>query len=174
MQASGGYSRLSIIVHWIAAICVVALFFTHEGNRDSLSFAFHVSGGAVIGVFLIWRVLYRTRRGFASKPDQHVLLNLVSKLVLWGLLISILAVTVTGYLLPWSVGQPISFGGLFDIPSPLPRSRPLHELMEQVHDLAGHVIVPLFLLHVLGAMKHLIINRDGVMQRMIRSDEMGR
>jgi cytochrome b561 len=41
-----GYSRVSIIAHWLAAILVVALFLTHEGERGSTEYAIHVGGGA--------------------------------------------------------------------------------------------------------------------------------
>jgi len=170
---ASGYSRLSIVTHWVAAIAVVALFFTHEGPRDSLSFAFHVSGGALIGLFLIWRVSWRAMRGFPAKPDQHPLLNLISQVVLWGLLMAVIVITLTGYLLPWSIGQPIDMGGLFSIPSPLSSSRSLHEAMEEIHDIAGHVIVPLVLLHIAGALKHWVWDKDGVMQRMMRGTEGG-
>ena len=164
---AGGYSRISIITHWLAAIAVVALFFTHEGGRDSLSFAFHVSGGALIGLFLIWRVSRRVMRGFPAKPDQHPLFNLASQIVLWGLLLSIIVVTLTGYLLPWSVGRSIDVVGLFSIPSPFSASRDFHEAMEEIHDVSGHVIIPLVLLHIAGALKHWLWDKDGVMQRMV-------
>ena len=45
MARTDGYSILSIVVHWLAAIVVVALFFTHEGERGSTAYLFHVSGG---------------------------------------------------------------------------------------------------------------------------------
>ncbi|MHA1189540.1 MAG: hypothetical protein ACTSSQ_03640, partial [Alphaproteobacteria bacterium] len=61
-QATGqGYSRLSIITHWITAIGVIALFLTGEGDRGSAVYVFHVSGGAAFGLFLLWRVWRRAR-----------------------------------------------------------------------------------------------------------------
>lgn len=170
---ASGYSRVSIVAHWLAAIAVVALFFTHEGPRDSLSFTFHVGGGAVIGLFLIWRVSRRMMHGFAAKPDQHPLFNLASQIVLWGLLLSIIIVTLTGYLLPWSIGRPIDIAGLFSIPSPLSASRGFHEAMEEIHDISGHVIIPLVLLHIAGAVKHWLWDKDSVMQRMTRPEGDG-
>ena len=173
-MASASYNRLSIALHWIAAVSVIALFFTHEGPRDSLSYQFHVAGGAAIGILLIWRVVRRMRRGFATKPDQHWLFNLASTLVIWGLLIAILVVTLTGYLLPWTIGQPLDIAGLIAVPSPLPVMPALHEAMEEIHDISGHLIVPLVLLHTLGAIKHLVWDRDTVMHRMFRADSDGR
>ena len=170
----GGYSRLSIALHWIAAIAVIALFFTHEGERGSAQYAFHVGGGAILGIIIIWRVLRRPFRGFPAKPDQPAILNLISTIVLWALLAAMLIAVVTGYFLPWSLGAPIDLFGMAQIPSPIGRFPDLHEAMEEIHEIAGQAILPLVVLHVLGALKHAIIDKDGVMQRMGRPAAGGR
>lgn len=168
-----GYSRLSIFLHWITAIAVVALFLTHEGERGSLQYAFHVGGGAVAGLILIWRVLHRARRGMTAKPDQLMILNLLSQIVMWGFLAAILVVVVSGYLLPWSLGQPLDVFGL-PIPSPISRNPGLHELVEEIHDAAGHAFVPLLVLHLLGVAKHAFVDRDGIARRMFSTVAGGR
>jgi len=157
------------MIHWLTVIAIVALFITHEGERGSAMMTFHISGGALLGLFIIWRCLWRPIRGFADKPNQRPSLNLISSIVMWSLLIVILILTITGYLIPWSLGQPLDIFGMVSIPSFLESSTTLHRQLEKVHDVAGHIIVPLFLLHVLGALKHWLIDRDGVMQRMFRS-----
>ncbi|MCB1423300.1 MAG: cytochrome b/b6 domain-containing protein [Nitratireductor sp.] len=164
-----GYSRLSIALHWIAAVAVIALFFTHEGDRGSAQYAFHVGGGAILGVLIVWRALRRPFRGFPAKPDQPAILNLISTIVLWALLAAMVITVVTGYFLPWSLGAPIDLFSMAEIPSPMSRSRDLHEAMEEIHEIAGQAILPLVVLHVLGALKHAIIDKDGVMQRMSKA-----
>lgn len=171
---SPNYTTLSILTHWITAVLVVALFFTHEGQRGSASEWFHVSFGALAGLLLIWRVWLRLSRGPARKIQQPAPLNLLADLVRWGLLLSILLLVLTGYLLPWSVGRPIDFAGLFELPSPLSRSRDVHEFMEELHDIVGHLIVPLVILHIAGTVKHEISKRDeGVLKRMLKPDSRG-
>ncbi len=90
-----GYSKTSIAIHWLTAVFVVALFFTGEGKGAVRNF--HIAAGAVVGVFLIYRMGWRLKRGMTEKPDQPALLNLLSTLVIWGLLLSILVATITGY-----------------------------------------------------------------------------
>lgn len=173
-QRTDGYSVLSIAAHWIAAIIVIVLFFTHEGGRDSLSAFVHISAGSVLGLFLLWRVWHRLRRGVADKPEQPFIFNLASRLVIWGFLAAIVVVVLTGYLLPWSLGRPVDVLGLVSIPSPLGSHRWLHEAAEEVHDLAGHLFLPLLALHLLGAAKHAFLDRDGVTMRMVRAVAGGR
>jgi cytochrome b561 len=171
---TSGYSKTSIIAHWIAAIAIIALFFTHEGERGSAQQAFHIGGGAILGVFILWRAFRRPIRGFAAKPDQPALLNLVSSLVLWGLLAAMVIAVVTGYFLPWSRGNAIDIFGLVQLPSPIVASGSLHEIMEEAHEASGTLIMPLIVLHILGALKHAIIDKDGVMQRMKNAVQGGR
>ena len=101
MTRADGYSGSSIVVHWLAAILVIALFITHEGDRGSAGYVFHVSGGAIAGVFLLWRVWHRVRRGSTHPPKQAAVFNLAARLVHWGLLVAI--VVVRGFRLPAAV-----------------------------------------------------------------------
>jgi cytochrome b561 len=169
-----GYSALSIVVHWIGAILIVALFLTHEGERGGAAYAFHVGGGAVAGLFLLWRVWHRARRGMTDKPDQAFVFNLASRVVLWGFLAAIVVVTVSGYLIVWSLGQPLDIYGLVAIPSPMSINRGLHEFMEEVHEVSGQLFPFLLALHVAGAAKHALFDRDGVLSRMFKPTAGGR
>ena len=174
MPQSTGYSRASIVIHWLAAILIVALFFTHEANRGSMGYMFHVSIGALLGLFLLWRVARRVMRGMTQKPQQAFIYNLASQIVITGLLVAIVAVVISGYLLPWSQGQPLDIAGLFAIPSPMSANHNFHEIVEEVHEISGKLFIPLLLLHILGTLKHAFIDRDNIAQRMFRSIAGGR
>ncbi|MCY4452315.1 MAG: cytochrome b/b6 domain-containing protein [Immundisolibacterales bacterium] len=173
MTRADGYSVLSIVVHWIAAILVVALFFTHEGERGSTANLVHVSGGAIVGLFLLWRVWHRMRNGSPQPPDQAAVFNLAARLVHWGLLVAIVVVVVSGYLLPWSLGRELDVFG-FGIPSPMGANRGVHEFVERVHDVSGHLFIPLLVLHVLGAVKHALFDRRRAGIRMFKPVDGGR
>lgn len=171
---TSGYSRMSIAAHWLAFLAIVALFVTHEGERGSAMQAFHIGGGAILGIFILWRALRRPLRGFTAKPDQNAFLNLVSMLVIWGLILDMVVVIVSGYMAPWSGGRAIDIYGLVSLPSPIAGSPQLHEAFEEIHEIAGQAIIPLVALHVLGALKHVVMDRDGIMMRMLRPVAGGR
>ena len=173
MLRSDGYSPLSIVLHWLAAIFVVASFLTHDGERGSSAYVFHVSGGAIVGVFLLWRVWHRVRRGMIDLPDQAFLLNTGARGVQWGFLAATVVAVITGYLLPWSQGIPLDVFGVA-IPSPIASSRGFHELMEEVHDVSGHLFIPLLALHILGSAKHAIVDKSGIARRMFKPTSGGR
>ena len=170
---TGGYSPLSIVSHWSAAILIAVLFLTHEGAPGSLAHFLHVSGGALAGLFLLWRVWHRVSRGVPPLPDQAFILNVLARSVQWGLLITIVIVVISGYLLPWTQGRPLEAFGLA-IPSPMAANRDFHQLVETAHDVAGHLFVPLLILHILGTVKHAVVDRDGIARRMFRPVGNGR
>lgn len=163
-----GYSAVSIGLHWLAAVGIVALFLTHEGRRGDAAYAFHVGAGAIIGVLLLWRVVHRFFHGMAEKPDQPFLLNLLSSLVLWGFIVATVVVVVTGYLLPWSVGQPLDIFGVVSIPPLVSISHGAHEVLEEAHEIAGDAFLPLLALHLIGVAKHAFFDRDGTARRIVR------
>lgn len=169
-----GYSPLSIAAHWIAAACIIILYFTPEGGRDSALRAFHIGFGTLVAIPLVWRAARRMAIGFPEKPAQHPIFNLASQIVIWGFLVAILVTAVTGPFVVWSLGHGIDVLGMFSIPSPFTRTPWLHELTEGVHSLAGNAIMPLLILHIAGALKHAYVDRDGVFQRMVTPATGGR
>ena len=173
LARAGNYSAVSVVAHWLAAILIVALLFTHSATRGTAGYAIHVSGGAIAGLFLLWRVWRRVRRGMAHAPPQAPILNLAARLVHWGLLLLIAVVAVSGYLLPWSLGEALDVFGV-GIPSPMDASPALHAFLVRVHDVAGHLFIPLLGLHVAGAVKHAVFDRRGTALRMVRPAPGGR
>ena len=173
LAPTDGYSAVSVAVHLLTAILIVALFFTHSATRGTAGYAFHVSGGAVAGLFLLWRVWCRARRSMAHAPPQAAVLNLAARFVHWGLFLLTAVVVISGYLLLWSLGDALDVFAV-GIPSPMNTSPALHEILERVHDIAGHLFLPLLALHVAGAVKHVVFDRHGTAMRMVRPARGGR
>ena len=57
-------------------------------------------------------------------------------------LVAIVVVVLTGYFIPWSVGQAIDIYGIVSLPSPIGRMPALHEFLEEAHEIAGQLFVP--------------------------------
>lgn len=64
-------------------------------------------------------------------------------------------------------GTGVLFGGIQWFDLPIGKSRTLHELFGEVHELAVYLTIALIALHVGGALKHHFIDRDGEMRRML-------
>lgn len=167
VQQSASYGWTSITLHWIGAVAILVSYLTGEAMEDdrgaSSIFADHVSWAAILAVPLAARVAWRIIDGVKKTSDQAAIFHLASKIVMAGLLLAIVLSVVSGFLLPWSLGNPVEVFS-FSIASPLPPMRELHEVMEEVHEVSTHLFIPLVALHVAGALKHAVIDRDGVLK----------
>ena len=166
-RKTGTYGWTSIVLHWLGAAALIASFLTGEALEDvsggarASAYATHVTWGVILAVPLLARVIWRSIEGFKRTSTQHWAFEWAARVVMIGLLISIAGAVLSGLFLPWTAGQPLEIGGL-SLASPFGRMGGVHELLEEAHELFSHLWLPLILLHILGALKHLIINRDGV------------
>jgi len=164
-----GYSRISILSHWLTVIVLFILLIADPTDNDGLAFVIHVSGGTLIGVFLLWRVGWRIFRGLPTRPKQDNRYNFVANIVIWGFVWSIFVVVMTGYLLPWLEGEPIRAFDFIEIAAPIAPMPNLYGFTILIHNIAGHLIFVLLGFHVLGALKHIFVDKDGVVKRMFKS-----
>lgn len=173
-----GYRLSSILFHWLAAGLIIALFIigknaegaTPEARRALMGL--HTSLG-VIAVILIalrlgWRFVARdgAADGVAASAGLARAADILATAVKHLLYLAMLVVIVTGPLTVWSGGRAINVFGLFSLASPF-GALPIREALGTAHGIAATALAPLVALHVLGALKHLVIDRDGVFQRML-------
>lgn len=168
------YGWLSIVLHWLAAALVIALWVlgermdfqpTRELHRAAMML--HISVGVLAWVFLAAFIVWRLMQKSPASLEKRFALRLLAKIVQVALLLALTVQIITGPLTILALGAPLDVFGWFQIPSPLPRNHDLHELFESIHGVTANVILGLVTLHVLGALKHLLIDRDGVFQRML-------
>lgn len=174
------YGWIAIVLHWISAVGVVWLYFLGENiehaKEDGLArdevraiLEYHVSIGMIFFVFLLSRVLWHFTQQQPTKPKQHPAFNLAALVVQWGFLAMIVVQIISGPIAEWSAARPLKVFDLLLIPSPFPEYVEwLHEGAETIHKLASNLFWPLIALHVGAALKHLVIDRDGSFQRMLR------
>ena len=177
-RALGGTRRefdlATIFLHWIGAALIVAMYLIGDqledlprGDERNAMLALHVSLGLAAWPFLAARIVLRVRRGLPDPLPQPRALVLLSHAVQWGLLLALTVLILTGPLIHWTVGRPLPFFGLFEVPSPMSGLRALHGALETIHGVAAKAIVALLILHVLGALKHLLLDRDGRVLRIV-------
>lgn len=173
-DTAGRYGLVSVANHWLAAAAMVALFVIAQmfedlprGPERQALVGLHLSLGTLAALYLLFRVAWRARAGFpptlaAGWQDRAA--RLIHRL----LLADIVVLAITGPLIVWTVGRGLPVFGLFEVPSPLPKLVPLHDALEVVHKLAAKpVLLPLLALHVLGALKHAAMDRDGTLRRIL-------
>lgn len=172
------YGWAIIVLHWIAAIGVVAMFTTgilawlaeQSGDRATRGawMGLHVSTGATLFVFFAARIALHYSQVQPIKPPQADWLNTVATATQHLLLLGILIQIISGPLAVWSGGRPINIFNVLSLPSPFTsRADAVHEAAEIAHLVGRLTILFLLPLHVLGAFKHLLIDRDGSFFRIL-------
>lgn len=169
------YGWAAIALHWISAIGVVALYFLGEAMEEAPGRAeklaaqdLHVSVGVLLFTFLAARLLWSAGQRGPHPLEPNRWLRLTAQAVQGLFLLMIAVLIVTGPLSVWSAARPIEMFDLLSLPSPFPaRVDWLHEATEEIHGAATKLFWPLIALHVAGALKHLLFDRDRTLQRML-------
>lgn len=169
------YGWAAIALHWISAVGVTALYFLGEGMEEAPDRAakaaaqdLHVAVGTLLFTFLAARLFWSLSQPRPEPLETRRLLRIAASGVQALFLLMIAVLLITGPLSVWSAGRPIQVFDLFSLPSPFSGRAPaLHELAEEVHGAASKLFWPLIVLHVAGALKHLVLDRDGTLQRML-------
>jgi cytochrome b561 len=167
----GRYGIIAATFHWLIVVGLIAEYILAEaGEHDKGSGAFtapalHSAIGLLILILAIARLLWRAFDVHPTWPDsmkrRDVVIARSVHALFYGLLF---ALPLTGWMLASTEGDPISFFGLFNVPTILLGSE---DLLEDVHEALFNVLVGLAVLHVLAALKHHFIDKDNVLRSML-------
>lgn len=169
------YSTVSLTLHWLTALLVVgqiALVSIAEGvsgPERGFWMMLHKSGGATILVLTLirlgWRVAHPAIRLPATTPRWQKVAARATHVLFYVVLI---ALPLTGWLAGSAAGRGFEWYGLFDFPLlPIGGGRALARTLMDVHEALPKLLYVLLLLHVAGALKHHLLDRDDVLRRMI-------
>jgi cytochrome b561 len=173
--APSDYDGVAKTLHWLILLLLIAQYtvawtMPHIGRNTPAEglVSLHFSVGVTILAIVILRLLWRwthpmpTLRGIVPGWQHglaylsHVLLYLV-----------LLILPILGWIDSCFRGYSINFFGLFTIPQLLAGSPALAGRTGDIHAFVGTILLILVGLHVLGALYHLIVRRDGVFSRML-------
>jgi cytochrome b561 len=167
------YAPVAVVLHWVLAAliaCMLVLGFTMVAIEDDPGadkwFGLHQTIGLVVFVLVLaraaWRLTHRPARLPASVPRWEAIASLV---VQWLLYAGMLLLPITGFL-----GSSYSRAGIHWFGLLLPRWRaPDHDTAETlfgVHEAIVWCMLALVALHALASLKHALVDRDRVFQRM--------
>ncbi len=174
-SGTGTYGAISRANHWIVALAVLGMLSVGfylanvELPRETRGpiMNLHKATGALLLLVIGWRVIWRLRQGFPplapGLPDWQ---RTAARATHWGLLAAMLVMPLSGVGMTLLGGRPIDVYGLFLIP-PIAEIEGAGKLLRAVHGYAAWTLTALIALHFAGAMKHLFIDKDGTVARML-------
>ena len=170
------YTLTAIALHWLMAILIIAAFLLGLTMVDILGltptklkyFSWHkwlgVTVFALACLRILWRMTHAAPPYADSMPNWQKKASHVSHALMYVL---IFAVPLSGYFYSLAAGVPVMYLGVIPMPVLIASDPELKALLKQVHYAFNVVLLGVFCLHVLAALKHQFIDRDRTLQRML-------
>lgn len=178
------YGSVARVLHWLTALIIlssIALGLTAtRGSFGAVEsqiavYSLHKTLGIaailVASLRIIWAL---TQKHPAPVHPDRKLESFAASVVHWLLYASMILVPLTGWAehaategyapILWPFGQGLPF---------IPKSEMLAHTLAAVHSLFAWLLIASILLHVVGALKHAVIDRDGVLARMLNGRHAG-
>ena len=178
-NTANSYGSVARVFHWLTALlilCGIALgLLAKRGSFEGvegqiLAYSLHKTLGILALVVASLRILWALvqRHPVPVHPERRIE-TFAAELAHWLLYISMIIVPLAGWAehaategfapILWPFGQSLPF---------VPKSGHLAETLAAVHSTFAWVLIVTIALHVAGALKHAVIDRDGVLARMTR------
>jgi cytochrome b561 len=128
----------------------------------------HKSFGMLIIMLMAFRVIWRAREKSPSLPTQtptwEIVVARISQVLLY---LGLFLMPVTGYLWASAYGEPVRFFGSKLLPSLIHLKGEQAILAHHIHIYAAFVLMAIIALHVLGALKNHLIDKNDVLRKML-------
>ena len=173
------YTRIAKVLHWLVAVFILVNVaiglrmerfpgYAHTSPEWNGILFWHGSIGSLVLWLALARLIWRAGHRPPQLPDeipgwQRAAAHFVHAL----LYLLMLALPLTGYAHRVFGNHPVDFFGLWNWPSLFAPDEPSRVLFGTIHVSLALGLCGLLLLHFGAVLKHLVINRDGVAQRMM-------
>ena len=168
------YSKRMVIVHWLTLALLITAWYLGDSLADATDdstatlagYIVHASVGGVILLLALSQLYFRRKDGtppmLADTPLYQVVAKSVHKFAYTVLIL--LPVTGVAIIVTSKVGQALMTGNANLLPK---KDGYEHVFAHEVHEMLVTVLIVLVVVHLLGAIKHQFIMKDGLMERMM-------
>jgi len=169
------YTTTAIVFHWLMALMILVSFavglymvsLTMSPTRIRL-YNWHKWAGVAIltiaALRLLWRLSHRAPALPATMPAWQVSVANATHLLFYVLFF---AVPLLGWAYSSAAGFPIVWFGVIPLPDFVPKDRELAEFLKPFHWMSAYALASLVALHIAAVAKHVLIDRDGLLNRML-------
>ncbi|MDO9250311.1 cytochrome b [Hydrogenophaga sp.] len=172
------YHPVAVALHWLLGLALIGNFALGLYMADLpfsparlQYYSWHKWAGVLVLTFSLFRLLTRWLARPPALPKaieaaMPVWQRLAHQATHHGLYLLFFAVPLLGWAYSSAAGFPLVLFGVLPLPDFVPVSEGLAEALKPLHKFSAFAMAALVLLHVAGALKHRIVDRDGLLQRM--------
>jgi cytochrome b561 len=168
------YGPVAQLLHWSVVVLLATQFLLAEaadelpvGLEKLVMLARHKSVGiTILGIAcvrLAWRLLNKP----PAPPPMPAWQRLAAAVTHWGMYAVLFAMPLSGWMMSSAENYPVSWFGLLQLPDLVAPSESLGDVLHDIHEVLAGTLLFLVGLHVLAALKHQFIDRDGLLMRML-------
>ncbi|HVY06194.1 MAG TPA: cytochrome b [Burkholderiales bacterium] len=169
------YTGMAIALHWLIAIAILCTFLLGQYMSDlQLSpaklklYSYHKWIGVTIFLLVLARIAWRLgHRPPAPPPSMAAWQHHAAGAAHFFLYALTLAIPLSGWLMSSASGFQVVYLGVLPIPDLLAKNKETAGQLKELHEALNWLMVVVVALHVAAALKHHLIDRDNVLQRML-------
>ena len=175
MNSHERYNTLTIGLHWLMAILLVAVYAFMElrgifpkgsDPREAMK-ALHFMLGLSVLLLVLPRLALRLLTATPSiEPEPPAWQQASARLVHLGLYVLMIAMPLAGWLLLSAAGKPIPFFGLH-LPALIDKNKELADFIKEIHAVGGEIGYYLIGLYVFAVLFHHYFKHDNTLSRML-------
>jgi cytochrome b561 len=159
-------------IHWLSVALIAIAYITAEAAEDfgeggGTGASWHVLAG--LGLLLLFVPRLLARIGVRRPPpvQARAAEKLMARAVHLALLLFVVMQPVLGILMVWAEGDALIVPMTsWQVPPLLAVGRGAEETLEELHETLGNVFYGVIGVHVLAALWHQFVRRDGILRRM--------
>lgn len=173
MPTATRYDPIAIALHWLLALMIAGAFavglFMHDLPLTPMRlklFNWHKWAGVTILALSALRLLWRLSHRPPAPPPGPAWQRRAAAATHAALYALFFAVPLAGWAYSSAAGFPVVLFGVLPLPDFVTPDRALAEALKPLHAALAFTLAAAVLLHVAAALKHHVIDRDGLLQRM--------
>jgi len=174
MTENQRYPAAIVVLHWLIAALIVSAFALGTVMTDMRIsptklqyYSYHKWLGitvlGLVAIRLLTRLFTHAPTYPASMSAWQAKAADAAHVFLYVLMF---AVPLSGYFYTSAAGYPVVYLGLVQLPTFIAPDPALKSSLKELHELLTNVILAVVVLHVLAALKHQFIDKDGLLRRM--------
>ena len=167
------YSKRMVMVHWLTLVLLIAAWFlgdtlaaATDDNKATLArYIAHAAVGGMILLLAFTQLVLRRKDGIPAMLPDTPQFQFIAKAVHYALYAVLVVLPLSGVatLITGGAGKALLAGDA----SLLPKEADYEKLLAlEVHETLVAILIALVVLHILGALKHQFIMKDGLLSRM--------
>lgn len=173
-------SATTIALHWLVAVSIIGLLLVGVYMVETKAYGlypWHKSFGVIVFLIVLVRVGWRILNGWPEPIRQYPdLERITAKVVHWILILATVLMPVSGFLMSSLGGHGVDLFGVELVarnPDPenpkkvLAHNGDLAGLAHSIHHWVGYILFTAVILHIAGALKHHLMDKDGTLSRML-------